>query len=44
MGDEALADVSMIMRGCAVLLAVRASFVVIFAKLWKEELFEHIQL
>jgi hypothetical protein len=32
------------MRECAVLLEVHASFVVIFAKLWKEELFEHVQL
>jgi hypothetical protein len=33
----------MVMRCRAVLLEVRASFVVIFAKVWKEELFEHVQ-
>jgi hypothetical protein len=32
------------MRGCVVLLEVHASFVVIFAKLWKEELLEHVQV
>jgi hypothetical protein len=43
-GVEAVADVSIVMRGCAVLPEVHASFVVIFTKLWKEELFEHIQV
>jgi hypothetical protein len=37
-----LADVSVVMRGFAILLEVHASFVVVFVKLWKEELFEHI--
>jgi hypothetical protein len=43
-GVKALADVSMVMRGCTVLLEMHASFVVVFAKLWKEELFEHVQV
>jgi hypothetical protein len=44
MGVEALADISMVMRGCTVLLEVHASFMVIFAKLWKEEVFKHVQI
>jgi hypothetical protein len=42
-GVGALADVSMVITGCALLLEVHASYVVIFAKLWKEELFEDVQ-
>jgi hypothetical protein len=34
----------MVMRGYAILLDVHASFVVVFAKLWKEELFQHVQV
>jgi hypothetical protein len=34
----------MAMSGCAMLLEVHASFVVIFAKLWKKELLAYVQL
>jgi hypothetical protein len=32
------------MMGCAVLLIVNASFMVIFVQLWNEELLEHVQI
>jgi hypothetical protein len=32
------------MRECAILLEVNASFLVIFVKLWNEELLQHVQI